>query len=132
MLVVTDTNVLVRALLGGPGSSAILRLWQAGRIRLVICRQTLEELAEVLARPKFRRYFSEDNARRLLTLLRQRGEWVEITSNMAACRDAKDDVFLNLAISAQARYLVSHDEDLVGDATLKAKMEADYQVRIVR
>ena len=132
MLVVTDTNILVRALLGGPGSSATLRLWQAGQIRLVVCRQTLEELAEVLVRPKFRRYFSEDDARRLLTLLRRHGEWVEITSKIALCRDPKDDVFLNLAVSAHARYLVSHDEDLVGDAVLKTKMETEYQVQIVR
>ena len=34
---------------------------------------------------------------------------------MRACRDPKDDKFLELAISGDARYLVTGDRDLLGD-----------------
>jgi predicted nucleic acid-binding protein len=67
-----------------------------------------------------------------LTLLREHGEWVVVATQLALCRDPKDDVFLNLAITAQADYLVSEDNDLVADAALKARMLNDYQIQIVR
>jgi putative PIN family toxin of toxin-antitoxin system len=132
MRVVADTNVLVRALINGADTSLLLHLWQAGQIQLVVSTETLAELAAVLTRPKFQRYFTADNVTVLLTLLREHGEWVIINSHLALCRDPKDDIFLNLAIAAQADYLVSEDNDLVADATLIATMLADYQIQIVR
>jgi len=131
-IVVVDTNLLVQAMTGGPGSSPVLQLWKEDKIRLVVCRETLSELASVLERPKFQRYFTTDDARRLLTLLRQRGEWFELHSHVALCRDPNDDVFLNLAISAQADFLVSQDPDLISDETLKTIMAQRHGVKIVR
>jgi putative PIN family toxin of toxin-antitoxin system len=132
MRVVADTNVLVRALINSVDASPLLHLWQVGQIQLVVSTETLAELAAVLTRPKFQRYFTADNVTVLLSLLREHGEWVIINSHLALCRDPKDDIFLNLAIAAQADYLVSEDNDLVADATLIATMLADYQIQIVR
>lgn len=132
MRVVADTNVLVRALINGVAASPLLQLWQAGQVQLVVSTETLAELAAVLTRPKFQRYFTVDNVTALLTLLREHGEWVVINSYLALCRDPKDDIFLNLAIAAQAAYLVSEDNDLVADAALIAIMLTDYQIQIVR
>jgi putative PIN family toxin of toxin-antitoxin system len=132
MRVVADTNVLVRALINGADTSLLLHLWQAGQIQLVVSTETLAELAAVLTRPKFQRYFTADNVTVLLTLLREHGEWVIINSHLALCRDPKDDIFLNLAIAAQVDYLVSEDNDLAADATLIATVLADYQIQIVR
>ncbi len=132
MRVVADTNVLVRALINGAAASPLLQLWQAGQVQLIVSTETLAELAAVLTRPKFQCYFTADNVTALLTLLREHGEWVVINSHLALCRDPKDDVFLDLAIAAQAAYLVSEDNDLVSDAALTATMLTDYQIRIVR
>ncbi len=132
MRVVADTNVLVRALINGVAASPLLHLWQAGQLQLVVSTETLAELAAVLTRPKFQRYFTADNVTALLTLLRDHGEWIVINSHLALCRDPKDDIFLNLAIAAQAAYLVSEDNDLVADAALTATMLTDYQIQIVR
>jgi hypothetical protein len=130
MRVVVDTNVFVRALING--ASPLVQLWHAGQIQLVVAPETLAELATVLTRPKFQRYFTADNVTDLLTLLRQHGEWVAITSHLALCRDPKDDIFLNLAISAQVHYLVSEDNDLIADEVLKARLANDYQIQITR
>ncbi|HTP08175.1 MAG TPA: putative toxin-antitoxin system toxin component, PIN family [Anaerolineae bacterium] len=132
MRVVADTNVLVRALINGVDSSPLLQLWQVSQVQLVVSTETLAELAAVLTRPKFQRYFTADNVTALLTLLREHGEWVVINSHMALCRDPKDDIFLNLAIAAQADYVVSEDNDLVADAALIATMLTDYQIQIAR
>jgi uncharacterized protein len=130
MRAVVDTNVFVRALING--ASPLLQLWYAGQIQLVVSPETLAELTTVLTRPKFQRYFTADNVTDLLTLLRNHGEWVKITARLALCRDPKDDLFLNLAISAQANYLVSEDNDLIADEALKARMANDYQIQITR
>jgi putative PIN family toxin of toxin-antitoxin system len=132
MRVVADTNVLVRALINGANSSPLLQLWQSKQFQLIVSTETLAELAAVLTRPKFQRYFTSDNVTALLTLLREHGEWVVINPHLALCRDPKDDIFLNLAIAAQADYVVSEDNDLVADAALIATMLTDYHVQIVR
>lgn len=132
MRVIADTNILVRALINGVATSPLLQLWQAGQVQLLVSTETLAELAAVLTRPKFQRYFTADNVTALLTLMHEHGEWVVINSHLALCRDSKDHIFLNLAIAAQAAYLVSEDNDLVADAALIATMLTDYQIQIVR
>ncbi len=131
-VVVADTNILVRALTGGPGSSVTLQLWQSGQIQLTFCAETLSELADVLNRPHLRRYFTLDNALRLLTLLRQNGTWIKSIRDNAWCRDPKDDVFINLAIAANARFIVSADLDLIDDDQLKARLLSEHQIQIIR
>ena len=71
-------NVLVRTLINGVAASPLLQLWQAGQVQLVVSVETLAELAAVLTRSKFQRYFTADNVTALLTLLREHGEWVVI------------------------------------------------------
>ena len=36
-----------------------------------------------------------------------------VTQSLEVCRDPKDDKFLELAVSAQASYLVTNDKDLL-------------------
>jgi uncharacterized protein len=64
---VADTNVLVAAAITPQGTCG--RLVTAaidGRWELVISPQLVEELATVLARPKFRRWLSEDEAKQFV------------------------------------------------------------------
>ena len=42
-----------------------------------------------------------------------RAELVAITERIAACRDPKDDKFLELAVNGQADLIVSGDADLL-------------------
>jgi len=74
-IVVIDTNLLVRALISGPGSSSLLQAWQAQRIHLAVCQETLEELAEVLARLRLQKYFTQHDVQELLFL--EQGRRVE-------------------------------------------------------
>jgi len=58
-------------------------------------------------------------------------ELVEPTIHVRLCRDPKDDVFLDVAISGRVPYLVTGDDDLKGDEALKSKMHKVYGVHIV-
>lgn len=110
---VLDTNVLVSALLFGGRLSALRDAWQRGRVRLVLCRETVDEFLRVLAYPKFRL------AEREITFLVETevipfADVVDISGREGAhCRDPEDDKFIHCALAGRCRYLVSGDEDLL-------------------
>jgi len=128
---VLDTNLFVRGLLKGPVTLPLIQAWKAGDFQLVTSEQMLAELFEVLSRPKFARYFTQDDARALGDLIYERAKVVQPVIHVTLCRDPKDDMFLDAAIAGQAHYLVSGDDDLKGDDVLIAKMKHEYNVRIV-
>lgn len=109
---VLDTNVLVSALLFGGRVSALQAAWQGGRVRLVLCRETVDELLRVLAYPKFRL-----SAREISFLIESEvlpfADVVDISGRKEAyCRDPEDDKFIHCALSGRCKYLVSGDKDL--------------------
>ena len=110
---VLDTNVLVSALLV-PGSKPRLALDRAQREGLILLSSTtLAELSEVLHRKQFRRYIDEEDVRYFLAALTREAVWVDVTVQVTACRDPKDDKFLSLAVSGQATHIITGDLDLL-------------------
>jgi uncharacterized protein len=110
---VLDTNVLISAVLAGASPAA-----QAFRFALrsgVLLRsdQTLQELAEVLARPKFAPYVIGGQRIAFIEYFILAAEYVVIHEVIMACRDAKDDMFLDLAVNGKADALVTGDKDLL-------------------
>jgi len=110
---VLDTNVRVSAALRN-GSLPHRTLLKARlEARLLASDETLAEFREVLLRGKFDRYV-EPNLRegflqeyvRLCTL-------VPILSTIRACRDPKDEKFLELAVHGHADAIVTGDADLL-------------------
>jgi uncharacterized protein len=125
--VVVDTNVWVSALLNRHGFPAqVLTAFAAGQFTLLISSPLLDELAEVLARPRIARKYGVTRTDReeLVTLLRERGTGVEMTGSVHLCRDPDDDVVLETALRGRAHTLVSRDEDLKGDAELARLLQA--------
>jgi len=129
--VVIDTNLFVRGLLKGPVTIPLMQAWKEQRFKLVTSEKLIAELFEVLARPKFNRYFIKDDVRELGELIYEMAEMVEPTVHVALCRDPKDDIFLDAAIAGRVHYLVTGDDDLKGDQTLKTKMRDEYGVQIM-
>jgi len=110
---VFDTNVLVSALLlpdSKPRQALDLAL-QKGKVLLSFA--ALAELYQVLSRKQFRRYVDEEGVRRFLAALTREAQWVDVDVRIAACRDPKDDMFLELAVSGRATYIVTGDSDLL-------------------
>jgi putative PIN family toxin of toxin-antitoxin system len=110
---VFDTNVLVSASLlpnSKPRKALDLALSQG---KLLLSLPALAELCEVLSRKRFRRYINEEDIRIFIAVLTREAEWVEVDVRIAACRDPKDDKFLELAVSGRATCIVSGDFDLL-------------------
>lgn len=60
-----------------------------------------------------RRYVDEEDIQTFVAVLTREAEWVDVDMQITVCRDAKDNKFLELAISGRASHIVSGDSDLL-------------------
>ncbi len=110
---VFDTNTIISAFLfseNNPGL-ALQQVLEKGELLFSI--EVAEELADVLRREKFDRYATRKIRDEFLRALIQESIFVEITEKIQVCRDAKDNKFLELAVSGNASYLITGDDDLL-------------------
>lgn len=113
---VVDTSILVRALLKPRGTvGPVLDLLLAGRFTLLYSASILEELQDVLRRPRLRRRFpmTDEDVDGVLELIVLRGEEIVAEQGLSVSRDPKDDKFLEVAVEGRADVIVTGDEDLL-------------------
>lgn len=115
MLLVIDTNVLLSGLLWRGPPHALVGKVRDGAADLALSPVLIEELADVLARPKFAAILARTSRtpERILTEL---SALVDIVAApplpRAICRDPDDDAVLACALAARANLIVSGDDDL--------------------
>ncbi len=110
---VIDTNALISRLLL-PGSIPGQAVRKAvAEDQLLASDDTIMELADVLARPKFDPYMTVDERREFLRLFDRIAERIPIIHVVRACRDPKDDKFLELAVNGAAQLIITGDGDLL-------------------
>jgi len=117
-LVVLDTNVVLSALVFRSSALVAFRgLWQRGTIVPVVSKPIVQELLCVLAYPRFKLNPADQQ-----TLLAEYLPFAQTVNPDAAsrdalrlpvCRDAHDQMFLELAQVASVEYLVTDDNDLL-------------------
>lgn len=112
MRVVIDTGVFISAAIKTQTIPNIAVYRAAQRGVLLKSRATEAELVEVIDRPYLTRLIAPAARARLLELLAL-AELVPISERVAACRDFKDDKFLELAVNGKADVIVSGDADLL-------------------
>jgi len=126
-VVLLDTNVWVSAFINPHGFPARLRdAWIAGRFDVVVSPALLEEIADVLTRPRIQTKYdlSTEEIEQFLRLLQERALHVAPRGELHLCRDPDDDLLLETAVLGGARYAVSRDDDLKGDDDLVAQMRS--------
>ena len=111
---VIDTNAALDALVFGDGGMAAARLEvEAGQLRWLACARMRDELARTLAYPALARWSPDMDVvlaqwDALTTLLP-----TPATDPLLRCRDGDDQVFLDLALAHQAKWLLTFDRDLL-------------------
>jgi putative PIN family toxin of toxin-antitoxin system len=111
--VVVDTNVYVSRLLNPdsiPGK-AVGRAW-TDAITLVSVA-TMGELRAVLMRQKFARYIRREEVDPYVTQVWNLASQIFDCPRIRACRDPKDDKFLEVAVHGRADLIVTGDSDLL-------------------
>lgn len=111
---VLNTNALISAFLLPESISrkALNHATQLGR--LAISDSVLQEFSEVLFRKKFDKYFLNDEER--LDAINRISSYAVLfspTEIITACRDPKDNKFLELAVTANASCIITGDKDLL-------------------
>lgn len=116
MRAVLDPNVLVSAAISPAGPPRqIITAWTDERFELIMSPSVLDELADVLARPKFRRFISTAIAVAFIDGLATGAIIVaDPPEPPSVSRDPDDDYLIALARSTGADYIVSGDRDLLG------------------
>ena len=116
--IVLDTNVLISALLFRNGRLRKLRLaWQAGHVQPVVSAATSAELLRVLNYKKFKLDSSDVQEALALYIPYVSTHSIDPDPNAVGhvpfCSDPKDQMFLDLAQTANVKYLISGDDDLL-------------------
>ncbi len=116
MRAVVDTGVLVSGLIRPQGTiGEVLRALHDGRFVIVYSTPIVVEIIDVLGRPPFRAKYQiqPDDVTTLVNLIRLRGELVLPQITITACRDPKDNKFLEAAVESNADAVVTGDSDLL-------------------
>ena len=113
MRVVLDTNVLISAILLKGRLSRFLELWKSETLSPVLSKETFQEFKTVLSYLKFS--LSADEIKAVIEdEILPNFEVIDIKEKIeGVCRDPSDDMFLAVALNAQAPYVVTKDKDLL-------------------
>ena len=114
--VVLDTNQLVSSLLSTQGlQHHLIDAWRRRAFLLLLVPGQIDEVAEILSRPKIKKKYRIDPGDReaFLQLLRLDALLLPHRAPPGICRDPDDDYLLGCAAEGGANYLVTGDEDLL-------------------
>lgn len=111
--VVVDANTVASAALKAESKPETALLFALNYDSLYLSEPVLDEIREVLSRPKFRRYVGEERLAEILALMLADAHFVTPMANVHACRDPADDKYLDLALAADAYAIVTGDHDLL-------------------
>jgi putative PIN family toxin of toxin-antitoxin system len=114
--VVLDTNQLISSLLSTQGlQRQLIDRWRERAFLLLLVPGQIDEVAEVLGRPKIRKKYplAPEDRETFLQLLRQDASLLPHRPAPGVCRDPDDDYLLGCAVAGAADYLVTGDEDLL-------------------
>ena len=111
---VLDSNVLISAaLLSSSTPARLLYALRTADSVLLFSQETQAELQNRLMKIKFDPYVSAKTRLRFLAQLDAVSEYVYIANKIMGCRDPEDDKFLETALSGNAKFLITGDEDLL-------------------
>ena len=110
--IVVDTNVVLSGLLFP--RSELNRALQKAQVSVMLASEATKlEVVEVFSRPKFDRYVDLEIRRQLVAEYIRACENIHILSSIHACRDAKDNKFLELAVDGHADLILTGDPNLL-------------------
>lgn len=111
---VLDANTLISAFLLSHASIAAQAYSKAkNEGQIVLSENTFNEFSDVFVRPKFDRYLSLKQRLTAIEDLKTLIKIIPVTISIKACRDPKDDKYLELAIESDATCIITGDKDLL-------------------
>lgn len=130
--VVFDCVVFIQAAANGKGPSGrALDLLDTGEIKLFVSEQILLEIRGSLNNARVRRKLRGITDERVEALLKRLDKLAipinEVPRAFEYPRDPKDEPYVNLAIVAGAKYLVSRDNDLLDLISVESQEAREFR-----
>ena len=111
MRIALDTNILVSALITkGTPPDRLYQAWLRGEMELVTSIVQIAEVADVLGRPRLRKYLDAEEAAAIIENIDTRGVIVADPPEVDVSPDPKDNPILAAAIAGKAKLIVSGDK----------------------
>ncbi len=131
--VILDTNLWISFLIS-KNFSFLDNYVQTGQIKLIFSEELFAEFLTVAERPKFQKFFTPKDIKKLISFIDQFGILYQVSSDIRECRDIKDNFLLNLAIDSNADFLVTGDSDLldlksIGDTKILTIKELETKLQ---
>ena len=132
--IVFDCNVFLQALVNPDGPAGRCKqLVDRGEVELFVSEEVLTEVAEVLSRPRTRKLapaltiavieaFITDVRLKSICLM-------NVPEEYRLERDPKDERYINLALVANAKFIVSRDNDLLDLMKPNSETAREFQRR---
>lgn len=115
MKAVLDTNVIISGLINSEGAPArVVDLWVNGSIRIATSLALIQEILDVIARPKFKPLGTLNKRCDLIKKLLERAEIVNPPQRLKIIsEDDADNRVLECALAYSADYIISGDSHLL-------------------
>jgi putative PIN family toxin of toxin-antitoxin system len=108
-----DTNAFISAILleNSVNAQALDKAFKSGEV--IVSGATFSEFTQVLSRKKFDKYLTNERRLQALGKLERDTILQPVTIKLNACRDPKDDKYLELAVDSNATCIITGDKDLL-------------------
>ena len=113
MNIILDTNILLSASFSDTTTPAKVLHLVLQKHTLLVSSKTYAELEQAIWRKKFDSYITKDKRKRFLKTFLKDAKLNKVIDKIQACRDPKDNMILELAVSGQADCIVTGDKDLL-------------------
>jgi putative PIN family toxin of toxin-antitoxin system len=110
---VIDTNILISAILINSSTPDYAYKKAKKQRKILFSELTFEELRKIIIRHKFDKYILPKTRHEFINKLRKESEFIDIVEEIKECRDEKDNKFLELAVSGNADFIITGDNDLL-------------------
>jgi putative PIN family toxin of toxin-antitoxin system len=110
--VVFDTNIIVYFLISKTFNKLESKI-KNGQVTFIFSDELMTEILLVLRRPKFKKYFTQQEIQELIKSLTLHSDLIEVKSKVEMCRDPKDNFLLSLCVDSNANFLITGDDDLL-------------------
>ena len=111
MRIVFDSNVIISAFITTSGTAKDVFLYCGERSQIIISKYIISEISEKLIN---KLGFSKTEVKEVIDFLETHAELIEpADQKLELSRDKKDNPVINLAVSADAEFLISGDKDLL-------------------
>jgi uncharacterized protein len=110
--VIIDTNIWISFLLK-KDFSKFDKIISDKMLVLLFSDELVNEFVAVTQSKKLKKYFELNDVESLLLKIRDRAAFINVFSEVSACRDLKDNFLLSLAVDGNATHLITGDKDLL-------------------